>query len=131
MEQDSDKKKLKVTGSNGVCITPGNVVWAKTACQVWWPAEVCSCYFHVVSQYVGDLFVFYTVSVHVPEFVESCEYSLFIRELALYSFIFVDFLLSGCQSACPSFLLSSSFWAISYLHTIKSAKLPNETKLFC
>ncbi|EOY08004.1 Tudor/PWWP/MBT superfamily protein, putative isoform 3 [Theobroma cacao] len=40
VEQDSDKKKLKVTGSNGVCITPGNVVWAKTACQVWWPAEI-------------------------------------------------------------------------------------------
>ncbi|XP_021290047.1 uncharacterized protein LOC110420941 isoform X3 [Herrania umbratica] len=40
VEQESDKKKLKVTRSNGVCITPGNVVWAKTACQVWWPAEI-------------------------------------------------------------------------------------------
>lgn len=40
MEQKSDMKKLQVRGSTGVCITPGNAVWAKTACQVWWPAEV-------------------------------------------------------------------------------------------
>ncbi|KAK3226643.1 hypothetical protein Dsin_006505 [Dipteronia sinensis] len=31
--------KSQVTGRIGVCITPGNVVWAKTARQTWWPAE--------------------------------------------------------------------------------------------
>ncbi|KAA3463912.1 thsA [Gossypium australe] len=40
VEQKSDVKKLQVRGSNGVCITPGNAVWAKTACQVWWPAQI-------------------------------------------------------------------------------------------
>ncbi|TYH22094.1 hypothetical protein ES288_A04G099500v1 [Gossypium darwinii] len=40
VEQKSDVKKLQVRGSTGVCITPGNVVWAKTACQVWWPAQI-------------------------------------------------------------------------------------------
>ncbi|OMO73741.1 Thaumatin [Corchorus olitorius] len=40
VEQKSDKKKLQIRGSNGVCLAPGNVVWAKTACQEWWPAEV-------------------------------------------------------------------------------------------
>ncbi|XVE96568.1 hypothetical protein REPUB_Repub02eG0233900 [Reevesia pubescens] len=40
VEEESDKKTLQVRGSNGVCITPGNAVWAKTACQVWWPAEI-------------------------------------------------------------------------------------------
>ncbi|XWS59597.1 hypothetical protein CRYUN_Cryun08bG0135800 [Craigia yunnanensis] len=40
VEQKSDAKKLQVRGSNGICITPGNVIWAKTACQVWWPAEI-------------------------------------------------------------------------------------------
>lgn len=40
LEQQSDEKKLQVRGSNGVCTTPGNAVWAKTACQVWWPAEI-------------------------------------------------------------------------------------------
>ncbi|KAK8593348.1 hypothetical protein V6N13_043059 [Hibiscus sabdariffa] len=42
VEQKSDAEKLPVRGSNGVCITPGNAVWAKTACQVWWPAEIIS-----------------------------------------------------------------------------------------
>jgi hypothetical protein len=37
-------KKSQVTESNGFCITPGSIVWAKTACQMWWPAEVCYCY---------------------------------------------------------------------------------------
>ncbi|KAI9153788.1 hypothetical protein LWI28_016564 [Acer negundo] len=32
--------KSQVTGRIGVCITPGNVVWAKTARQTWWPAEI-------------------------------------------------------------------------------------------
>ncbi|XVF07806.1 hypothetical protein REPUB_Repub06bG0171600 [Reevesia pubescens] len=40
VEQRRDSNKLEVSRSNGVCITPGNVVWAKTACQVWWPAEI-------------------------------------------------------------------------------------------
>ena len=34
-------QKSEVTESNGFCITPGSIVWAKTACQTWWPAEVC------------------------------------------------------------------------------------------
>lgn len=33
--------KSRVTErNNNVCRTPGTVVWAKTASQVWWPAEV-------------------------------------------------------------------------------------------
>ncbi|KAL5743042.1 hypothetical protein ACOSP7_029774 [Xanthoceras sorbifolium] len=32
--------KSQVTERIGVCITPGNVVWAKMACQTWWPAEI-------------------------------------------------------------------------------------------
>eukprot|EP00257_Ricinus_communis_P016602 XP_015574829.1 uncharacterized protein LOC8283960 isoform X1 [Ricinus communis] len=30
----------RITESNGICATPGNVVWAKTDQQMWWPAEV-------------------------------------------------------------------------------------------
>ncbi|XP_075639610.1 uncharacterized protein LOC142611382 isoform X1 [Castanea sativa] len=33
-------KKSQVTESNSFCITPGNVVWAKTAYKTWWPAEI-------------------------------------------------------------------------------------------
>lgn len=33
-------QKSEVTESNGFCITPGSIVWAKTACQTWWPAEI-------------------------------------------------------------------------------------------
>ncbi|XP_062167262.1 uncharacterized protein LOC133873556 [Alnus glutinosa] len=33
-------KKSQVTESNGFCIKPGSIVWAKTACQMWWPAEI-------------------------------------------------------------------------------------------
>ncbi|XP_065638694.1 uncharacterized protein LOC112038886 isoform X3 [Quercus suber] len=32
-------KKSQVTESNSFCITPGSVVWAKTAYKTWWPAE--------------------------------------------------------------------------------------------
>ncbi|KAF5942541.1 hypothetical protein HYC85_020183 [Camellia sinensis] len=32
--------KSQITESSNFCITPGSVVWAKTACQLWWPAEV-------------------------------------------------------------------------------------------
>ncbi|GMP84857.1 hypothetical protein CsSME_00038221 [Camellia sinensis var. sinensis] len=31
--------KSQITESSNFCITPGSVVWAKTACQLWWPAE--------------------------------------------------------------------------------------------
>lgn len=30
----------QITESSDVCITPGSVVWAKTARQLWWPAEI-------------------------------------------------------------------------------------------
>ncbi|KAK9985656.1 hypothetical protein SO802_030607 [Lithocarpus litseifolius] len=33
-------KKSQVSESNSFCITPGSVVWAKTACKTWWPAEI-------------------------------------------------------------------------------------------
>ncbi|KHF98755.1 thsA [Gossypium arboreum] len=49
VEQKSDVKKLQVRGSTGVCITPGNAVWAKTACQVWWPAQNGLKFFHPIS----------------------------------------------------------------------------------
>lgn len=32
--------KSQITENSDVCITPGSVVWAKTAEQWWWPAEV-------------------------------------------------------------------------------------------
>ncbi|XP_059463162.1 uncharacterized protein LOC132192006 isoform X1 [Corylus avellana] len=32
-------KKSQVTEGIGFRITPGSIVWAKTACQMWWPAE--------------------------------------------------------------------------------------------
>ncbi|RVX11995.1 hypothetical protein CK203_009398 [Vitis vinifera] len=32
--------KSQVMESSGAFTNPGSVVWAKTACQVWWPAEV-------------------------------------------------------------------------------------------
>ncbi|XP_031280855.1 uncharacterized protein LOC116139317 [Pistacia vera] len=32
--------RSEVMERNGVCLTPGNVVWAKTACEMWWPAEI-------------------------------------------------------------------------------------------
>lgn len=35
--------KSQVTESTGAFTSPGSVVWAKTACQVWWPAEVSYC----------------------------------------------------------------------------------------
>ncbi|XP_057983395.1 uncharacterized protein LOC131168156 isoform X6 [Malania oleifera] len=31
--------KSQITEINDVSITPGSIVWAKTACQMWWPAE--------------------------------------------------------------------------------------------
>ncbi|XP_057983391.1 uncharacterized protein LOC131168156 isoform X2 [Malania oleifera] len=32
--------KSQITEINDVSITPGSIVWAKTACQMWWPAEI-------------------------------------------------------------------------------------------
>ncbi|KAB1221191.1 hypothetical protein CJ030_MR2G025725 [Morella rubra] len=32
--------KSQVMKSNGFCITPGSIVWAKTARCIWWPAEI-------------------------------------------------------------------------------------------
>lgn len=32
--------KSQVMESSGAFTNPGSVVWAKTACEVWWPAEV-------------------------------------------------------------------------------------------
>ncbi|XP_042485257.1 uncharacterized protein LOC122065520 [Macadamia integrifolia] len=38
--ETSDKSSSRATGSNDVLITPGSIVWAKTANRIWWPAEV-------------------------------------------------------------------------------------------
>ncbi|XP_010267288.1 PREDICTED: uncharacterized protein LOC104604578 [Nelumbo nucifera] len=35
-----DKSTSRISESNDVWIIPGNIVWAKTACQMWWPAEI-------------------------------------------------------------------------------------------
>ncbi|XP_054795412.1 uncharacterized protein LOC129300845 isoform X2 [Prosopis cineraria] len=37
---ESTSQESPVTYSNCITITPGSVVWAKTSCQVWWPAEI-------------------------------------------------------------------------------------------
>ena len=39
--------KSQVMENSGAFSNPGSVVWAKTACQVWWPAEVSYRYDHV------------------------------------------------------------------------------------
>ncbi|XP_065855107.1 uncharacterized protein [Euphorbia lathyris] len=39
-ENDAMPGEARVTESSSVCATPGNVVWAKTDCQMWWPAEI-------------------------------------------------------------------------------------------
>lgn len=33
-----------VSDSNSLAVTPGSVVWARTTCQLWWPAEVLRLY---------------------------------------------------------------------------------------
>ena len=37
---DFSPNKSQTTESSDACTTPGSVVWAKKACEVWWPAEV-------------------------------------------------------------------------------------------
>ncbi|KAK7267805.1 hypothetical protein RIF29_20484 [Crotalaria pallida] len=52
-----------VSDSNSLAATPGNVVWARTACQMWWPAEIMvekstssdpTCDRHVRVQFYGN-----------------------------------------------------------------------------
>ncbi|WCJ34429.1 hypothetical protein M5689_015740 [Euphorbia peplus] len=40
MENDAMLGGARVNESCSVCATPGNVVWAKKDCQMWWPAEI-------------------------------------------------------------------------------------------
>ena len=47
---ESTPEKSRVTKSNGVCATPGNVVWAKMDQQMQWPAEVGLLCFILVNQ---------------------------------------------------------------------------------
>lgn len=56
-------KRSQVMERNGVCLTPGNVVWAKTACEMWWPAEVGYCYFSCATQY--ELEIIYVFSIYI------------------------------------------------------------------
>ncbi|TKY62094.1 PWWP domain [Spatholobus suberectus] len=37
---ESTPLESSVSESSSVAVTPGSVVWARTACQMWWPAEV-------------------------------------------------------------------------------------------
>ncbi|OIW01573.1 hypothetical protein TanjilG_21153 [Lupinus angustifolius] len=52
-----------VSDSNYFAVTPGSVVWARTACQMWWPAEIMeerstlsdsACDGHVLVQFYGN-----------------------------------------------------------------------------
>ncbi|XP_028789441.1 PWWP domain-containing protein 2A isoform X1 [Neltuma alba] len=60
---ESTQRESPVTDSNCITITPGSVVWAKTSCQVWWPAEIMeerptlagqTCDGHVLVQFYGN-----------------------------------------------------------------------------
>ncbi|XP_028769528.1 uncharacterized protein LOC114726991 [Neltuma alba] len=60
---ESTQQESPVTDSNCITITPGSVVWAKTSCQVWWPAEIMeerptlagqTCDGHVLVQFYGN-----------------------------------------------------------------------------
>ncbi|KAI9086299.1 hypothetical protein K1719_031753 [Acacia pycnantha] len=60
---ESTSQESPVTDSNCITITPGSVVWAKTSCQVWWPAEIMeerptlagqACDGHVLVQFYGN-----------------------------------------------------------------------------
>lgn len=64
---DISPKRTQVLEKIGVCLTPGNVVWAKTACQMWWPAEV-GYSFLVAPQYeLGIIYVhFYFDNIYIP-----------------------------------------------------------------
>jgi len=37
---ESTLLESSVSDSSSLAATPGNVVWARTECQLWWPAEV-------------------------------------------------------------------------------------------
>ncbi|KAL2345112.1 hypothetical protein Fmac_006397 [Flemingia macrophylla] len=37
---ESTPLESSVSDSSSLVVTPGSVVWARTACQIWWPAEV-------------------------------------------------------------------------------------------
>ncbi|KAF1857414.1 hypothetical protein Lal_00007206 [Lupinus albus] len=51
-----------VSDSNSFAVTPGSVVWARTACQMWWPAEVFTAIFSHPS---------YACHLYCPEQVKS------------------------------------------------------------
>jgi len=50
---ESTPLESSISDSSSQAATPGSVVWARTDCQLWWPAEVFSfisvCWF--MSQY--------------------------------------------------------------------------------
>ena len=39
---ESTPHESSVSDSSSLALTPGSVVWARIACQIWWPAEVFS-----------------------------------------------------------------------------------------
>ncbi|KAF7818679.1 PWWP domain-containing protein 2A-like isoform X1 [Senna tora] len=60
---ESTPQESPVTDCNFIAVTPGSVVWAKTACQMWWPAEIMeerstssdrACDGHVLVQFYGN-----------------------------------------------------------------------------
>lgn len=37
---ESTPRESSVSDNSSLAVTPGSVVWARTACQMWWPAEI-------------------------------------------------------------------------------------------
>ncbi|KAK2418266.1 hypothetical protein P8452_62498 [Trifolium repens] len=37
---ESTPRESSVSDNSSLAVTPGNVVWARTSCQMWWPAEI-------------------------------------------------------------------------------------------
>ncbi|XP_004494012.1 uncharacterized protein [Cicer arietinum] len=37
---ESTPRESSVSDSSSLAVTPGSVVWARTSCQTWWPAEI-------------------------------------------------------------------------------------------
>jgi len=37
---ESTPRESSVSDNSSLPVTPGSIVWARTACQIWWPAEV-------------------------------------------------------------------------------------------
>ncbi|GAU20348.1 hypothetical protein TSUD_338300 [Trifolium subterraneum] len=60
---ESTPRESSVSDNSSLAVTPGNVVWARTSCQMWWPAEIieercalsdCASDGHVLVQFYGN-----------------------------------------------------------------------------